>query len=224
MSLMISTTPQPKIPLAALSGERRVVFRNLNWQAYQQILQALGEQRSSRITYDRGTLEITMPLEEHETLTEWIGLFIRILVEDLNLKLKSIRSTTLEYPQLDRGAEPDNAYYIQNQPRVAGRKVDFSQDPPPDLIVEVDITHTHIDKNQLYAGMGVPEFWRYNGQELRIYQLQNQAYIELETSPTLSNFPKTRLYEFLTQFQADEVAASKALRSWVQSFLQSQQA
>jgi Uma2 family endonuclease len=125
-----------------------------------------------------------MPLETHEYSSELIGLFIRILVLEMGLKLKSMRSTTINRPDLERGAEPDCAYYIQNQPKVAGKIVDFSQDPPPDLVVEVDITHTDIDKNRLYASMGVPEFWRYNGQELKIYTLQEATYVECDRSPT----------------------------------------
>ena len=59
---------------------------------------------------------------------------------------KSMGSTTLDREALDRSAEPDNAYYIKNQPLVTGRDVDLDQDPPPGLIVEVDITHTDIAK------------------------------------------------------------------------------
>jgi Putative restriction endonuclease len=66
---------------------------------------------------------------------------------------------------------------------VAGRNVDFAIDPPPDLIVEVDITHTDILKNQFYAQLTVPEFWRFNGQVLRIYQLQQGEYVEVDRSP-----------------------------------------
>ena len=197
-------------------AEQRVGFRHLTWQAYEQILQALGEHRSSRLTFDCGTLEITMPLEEHEFLRTMIGLFIRILVEETGRKLKTMGSTTLNYPNLNRGAEPDEAYYIPNQALVAGRKVDLRRDPPPDLVVEVDITHTDIDKLNLYASMGVPEFWRYNGQVLQIYQLQAQQYTEIENSLILPDVPKARLYEFLVQCQNDEVEASKALRAWVQ--------
>jgi Uma2 family endonuclease len=58
-------------------GEKRVVFHNISWQSYEKILEALGEDRSARLTYDCGTLEITMPLEEHESARELIGLFIR---------------------------------------------------------------------------------------------------------------------------------------------------
>jgi Uma2 family endonuclease len=196
--------------------EQRVLFHNLSWQAYEQILAVLGERRSARLTYDLGTLEITMPLEEHENASELIALFIRILVEELDLNLKSMGSTTLKRPDLDRGAEPDKSYYIQNQPNVAGKNVDLSQDPPPDLILEVDITHTDIDKLSLYANMGVPEFWRYNGQELRIYQLRGEAYTEVGISPTFPAVSKEQLYEFLSQCSIDEVKASKALRRWIE--------
>jgi len=201
-------------------GERRVVFYNLSWQAYQQISQALGEGRSARLTFDDGTLEITMPSAEHENFGEWIGLFIRVLVEELGLKIKSMGSTTLTYPDLNKSPEPDRAYYIQNQPSVTGKKIDFAQDPPPDLVVEVDITHTDINKPRLYAAIGIPEFWRFNGQVLRIHHLQGQQYAEVEASPTFPNVPKSRLYEFLEQCQVDEVGASKALRAWVQQELQ----
>jgi Uma2 family endonuclease len=98
---------------------------------------------------------------------------------------------------------------------VAGRDVDLDQDPPPDLIVEVDITHTDIDKLALYAAMGVPEFWRYNGEVWRIYRLRSDQYQEVEVSPTFSQVPKTKLYEFLATARQDEVEAELALREWL---------
>jgi Uma2 family endonuclease len=203
----------------APTGEKRVTLQGLNWQSYQQILYALPSSRAVQLTYDRGTLEIAMPLEEHEFASELIGLFIRILVGEQGLKLKSIRSTTLDREDLDRGAEPDNAYYIQNQPQVAGRNVDLATDPPPDLVVEVDISHPDIDKNQLYAAMGVPQLWRYNGQEWRIYQLQATNYSEVEHSPTFSWVEKADLYRFLAQAQQDEIAAEIAFRTLVREKL-----
>jgi Uma2 family endonuclease len=216
---MVSTlpsTPQKMI------GEQRVTLHHLTWQAYQQILKALPQTRAAQLTYDRGTLEISMPLEDHEQASELIGLFIRILVVEMGLKLKSMRSTTLDREDLDRGSEPDNAYYIQNQPKVAGRKVDLKQDPPPDLVVEVDITHTDIDKNWLYASMGVPEFWRFNGQELQILQLVEGSYMEVEQSPTFPWVDKADLYQFLEQAQQDEVEAELTFRDWVRKQLATQ--
>ncbi|HBQ98280.1 MULTISPECIES: Uma2 family endonuclease [unclassified Roseofilum] len=178
-------------------GEQRLTLHRLAGENYQQILQGLPESRAVRLIYDRGTLELVMPLEDHEFAAELIGVFIRVLVAAMGLKLKSMRSTTLARQDLDRGAEPDNAYYIQNQPQVAGRRVDLQKDPPPDLVVEVDITHTDIDKNQLYAALGVPEIWRYNGQEWCIYRLQGTVYQEWERSPTFSIVEKADLYHFI---------------------------
>ena len=204
-------------PLPQPVGEKRVVLHYLNWQGYKAIQQALGESRNVHLTYDRGVLEITMPLEIHEFSAELISVFIRVLVTELGLKIKSMRSTTLEREDLDRSPEPDNAYYIQNQPLVAGKTVDLKTDPPPDLLVEVDITHTDIDKLKLYASMAVPEFWRYNGEVWRIYQLQAGEYQEMETSPTFPFVPKEKLYEFLALAQQDEVAAEQMLREWIRS-------
>jgi Uma2 family endonuclease len=212
-----SLSAEPKIKSTSLVGEQRVVFHQRTWVSYQQILDALGDHRSARLIYDRGTLEITMPLEDHEYAKELIGLFIRILVVELGLKLKSIGSTTLNREDLDRGAEPDNGYYIQNQPLVAGRNIDLASDPPPDLVVEIDITHTDIDKLRLYSSMGIPEFWRYDGEILKIYVLQNGQYGEVDLSPTFPKVPKTKLYEFLAQARQDEVEAEQALRSWVRA-------
>ena len=202
-----------------IRGEKRVVFNHLSWLSYQQILQALGENNRAHLFYDRGTLEITMPLEEHEFYRELIGLFIRILVVELGLKIKSMGSTTLAREDLERGAEPDNAYYIQNQAKVLGKRINLTEDPPPDLVVEVDITHTDINKLELYARLGVPELWRFNGEIWRIYRLEKGVYQEEEFSPTFPLVPKTKLYEFLATAQEDEVKAEKNLRAWVVSQL-----
>lgn len=214
---MVSTLPLIPHPIPRPIGEQRIVFRRLDWQRYQAIRHALSESRNTRLTYTQGILEITMPLEDHEFAVRLIELFIRILVVESGLKLKTMGSTTLEREILDRAAEPDNAYYIQNQPLVAGRNVDLEDDPPPDLIVEIDITHTDIDKLKLYAEMGIPEFWRYNGENWQIYQLQGHAYQEVDCSPTFPAVPKSRLYEFLAQAKQDEAEAELSLRAWVRS-------
>lgn len=218
------TQPIPKNPDTASArqieqqAEQRVVFHGLSWENYQQILVALGNKRSSRLTYDRGTLEITMPLEEHENTVRLVDLFIRILVVELGLRIKTMGSTTLNRPDLQRSAEPDNCYYIQNQPKVANKIVDLDTDPPPDLIVEIDITHTDIDKLNLYASMGIPEFWRYNRKNLRIYQLRADQYTEVENTsifPLKSLEVKKHFHDFLLNYQIDEVDAENSFRAWV---------
>ncbi|MGK7889483.1 MAG: Uma2 family endonuclease [Leptolyngbyaceae cyanobacterium] len=227
---MVNIAPLVAQPVPQPIGEQRMVFGGLNWQRYQILRQALSRDRAAlpmangrlRFTYLCGTLEVTMPLEIHEFSARFIEKIIWILVVELGMKVKTMGSTTLDRELLDRSAEPDNAYYIQNQPLVAGRDVDLDYDPPPDLVVEVDITHTDIDQFQLYAAMGVPEFWRYNGEVWRIYVLQggegqSREYQEVDVSPTFPLVPKIKLYEFLAMARQDEVEAELALREWVRS-------
>lgn len=212
---MVIAAPELKSELQPV-GEQRVVLHGLSWDAYLQILNALPQSRGSRLTYDDGVLEITVPLELHEFSGRLIECFVRAMVELTGQKIKTMGSTTMNYPNLKKGAEPDNAYYIQNQPLVKGRNVDFSQDPPPDLVVEVDITHTDIAKNQFYASLGVPEFWRFNGKVWRIYQLQESVYVEVAVSPTFPQVQKERLYTFLEEAKEDEIEAVRSLRLWWQ--------
>jgi Uma2 family endonuclease len=201
--------------LAQLSGEKRMVFRDLDWQAFRQVQQILTERTHARFTYAEGVLEITMPLEGHERLARLIELFIRVLVVEMGMKMKTMGSTTLERSDLLKSAEPDNGYYIQNYPVVADHEVDLSVDPPPDLVVEVDITHTDINKNALYAAMGISEFWRFNGQVWRILCLADGEYLERDRSPTFPTIAKSDLYQFLERAWVDEVAAEMEFRQRV---------
>ncbi|CAN1211779.1 Putative restriction endonuclease domain-containing protein [Tumidithrix helvetica PCC 7403] len=212
---VLPNPPANKVPTA-----QRVVLHHISWETYLQILTELGDRRTARLAYDQGTLEIRMPLEQHDNAGELIGLFVRVLVEVMGYEIKSMGSTTLNREDLQKGAEPDRSFYIQNQPLVAGKIVDLNQDPPPDIVVEVDITHMDINKPALYASMGVPEFWRYNGQVLEIYVLQGQTYQTVETSPTFPIVTKTDLYEFLQACQTGEIAATRSLRVTIQKRLQ----
>jgi len=208
---MVTHLATNTLPIAP--GESRVALRGMDWVAYGQMRSLLNERTRARLTYDRGTLEITMPSEAHEFYARLIERFIIILVVELGKRVKTLGSTTLDREDLDRGAEPDNGYYIQNQPQVAGRAIDLAVDPPPDLVVEVDINHTDIDKNALYAAMGVPEFWRFNGRVWRIYELRDGGYGECDRSPTFPAVSKDDLYQFLTASQTDEVTAEINFRT-----------
>ena len=88
------------------------------------------------------------------------------------------------------------------------------KNPPPGLVVEVDITQTDIAKNQFYSNIGISEFWRFNGKVWRIYQLQEGVYVEVEVSPTFPQVPKEQMYAFLAQAKKDEIEAVQALRAW----------
>ncbi len=216
---MVTTLVQEQTQVAI--GEKRVTLHCAGWDGYRAIAIALGEGRSARLTFDRGVLEVVKPLEIHEFARAMFEVFVRALVMELGMDLKTMGSTTLDRADLARGAEPDNAYYIQNYGVVRGRDVDLRSDPPPDLVIEVDITHTDIDKLNLYASLGVPEFWRYNGQVWRIYSLRAGVYVELENSPTFPIVQKLWLYEFFVEARESEMTAERCLRRRIrEQFLQ----
>lgn len=175
----------------------------------------LTERTRARFIYDDGVLEITTSLETHERFARLIERFIRILVVELGMKIKTMGSTTLDREDLLKSAEPDNGYYIQNFALVAAHEIALERDPAPALVVEVDITHTDINKNRLYASMGVPEFWRFNGQAWKILCLVDCTYVERDRSPTFPLVKKTDLYQFLEAALLDEVIAEVNSRQWV---------
>jgi Uma2 family endonuclease len=202
--------PPPK-----LVGEKRLTFHDLDWSAFKQIHRLLAQRTRARFTYDNGALEITMPLEAHERFARLIELFIRVLVVEMGMRIKTMGSTTLDREDLLKSAEPDNGYYIQNYALVADHEVDLNVDPAPDLVVEVDITHTDLNKNTLYASIGVLEFWRFNGRAWQIFQLVERVYEERDRSPTFPMIAKPDLYQFLEAALVDEVSAEINLRQWV---------
>lgn len=199
-----------------LVPEQRVVFDSITWDGYLKIHEAIGETRSSRLVYDCGILEISMPFEDHEFLVRMIERVILCFVFEMRGKLKTMGSTRLDYPYLGRGAEPDNAYYLGNQPRVKGRKVDLAQDPPPDLVIEVDISPSRVDKFALYAVMGIPEFWQFDGETLQFFVLDQGSYQAVDNSPNFPLLSKDRFYEFLVAAKEDEIQAEIDLRHWIQ--------
>ncbi|WP_242040676.1 Uma2 family endonuclease [Coleofasciculus sp. FACHB-1120] len=158
----------PSLPVQDIPRERthRVILQGVSWQTYQALLTEMGDNRSSRLAYDRGVLEITMPSDRHETNTKLLERMIEALTEELDLPIKGFRSTTLNREDLQRGAEPDSCYYIQNVERIQGRTIDLTKDPTPDLVIEVDITSPSSRRLQIYSQLGVSEVWRYVGQRV----------------------------------------------------------
>lgn len=201
-----------------VQAEQRLTLHDVSWDAYEKILEALGEHRSAKLTYDEGVLEFMVPLEEHENPSDVIGVFIFNLAVECGLTIKSMASTTLRRKQFQKGAEPDKCFYIHNEPKVRGKTVNLETDPPPDLVIEIDITHSDINKNALYARLGILEFWRFNGKQLKFLQLQEEQYQEIEVSPTFPWLEKQIIYDYLEQCRrVGEAQAMRNFRVWLET-------
>ncbi len=193
---------------------QRVILKEISWQQFEAILQELGEHRNSRITYSRGILEIMTPLPAHEVIKGIIGDLVKILLEELEIDCESFGSSTFKRQDIERGIEPDESFYIQNHRQMIGRdRLDLTVDPPPDLVIEIDLTSkTQLD---VYQALGVREIWVFENSYLRIYILYKEKYIQSKTSPTFPNLPIIEAINHCVE-QARSVGRSPALRAFRQ--------
>ncbi len=198
-------------------AEQRVLLQNVSWQLFESLLEELGENRSTLLSYYKGKLELMTPLPEHENRNRLIERLIITLIEELNLEYNLFGSMTIKRPDMAVGKEPDSCYYIQNEAQVRGKtKLDFTIDPPPDLALEIDITSSSLNQLEIYADLGVSEVWRYDGRTLTFYQLQGNKYAESLHSPTFPMLAAPKVIEFLQQCQTIGVATSvQQFRAWV---------
>ena len=174
----------------------RIILHKISWPEFEEILTELGENRASRLAYYQGNLEIKMPLPKHEVAKVIIGDLVKIILEELEIDCECFGSTTFKCQDMNSGIEPDDSFYIQNHLQMIGKqKIDLTIDPPPDLVIEIDVT----SKTQLdaYLALAVPEVWRYEDDKLQINILQNGKYIESEFSP---NFPNLPILPIIPQF------------------------
>ena len=159
----------------------------------------MGEDRACRIAYDQGTLEIRMPLQEHEVPKVLIADFVTAIADELEIEVMQLGSLTLEQEELRRAIEPDTCFYIQNEALVRSKNIDLQNDPPPDLAIESDYTSSSLNKFNIYASLGVPELWRYRKQTLQVYQLMEGNYELSETSLAFPFLPIVEIPGFIEQ-------------------------
>jgi Uma2 family endonuclease len=200
-------------------GEQRVLLRNISWQLYESLLQEIGDDGQARLSYLQGNLEFMTPLPQHENYNRQIDRAITTIAEELNQEYNLFGSMTVKRSKMAAGAEPDSCYYITNESAVRGKiKLDFEIDPPPDLVLEIDITSSSLDRMSIYAKLGVGELWRYDGTILVFYHLQFDQYVEVARSPTFPMLSPARILEFITDCQTQGIlGAVKNLRTWIQN-------
>ena len=200
----------------------QALIENVSWSELEQILEELGEQRSRRISYSNGLLEIMTPLPEHEYSKAFISDFVRIILEELGQEYWNLGATTFKREDMAQAVEPDECFYIQNEAIVRGKKrIDLNLIPPPDLVIEIDITNRTRFKN--YELLGVPELWRYDGTNLEINVLRSGKYVLSDES---LQFPQFSIKQVIPQYleagqTQGKVATMNEFRRWVRSITSS---
>jgi Uma2 family endonuclease len=199
--------------------DQRVLLDNISWDLYERLLAANRDRSVPRFTYDRGQLEIMSPSAEHEQLKETITLLVNVVAEEMGVNTEGFGSTTFRRADSARGFEPDACFYLANLAHVKGKtELDLQLDPPPDLVIEIDITSSSLDKLAIFAHVGVPEVWRYDGSRGRILRLEGSAYVEHEESAVLPGVTGTVMARFLDDNRTlERLTWLRRVRAWART-------
>jgi Uma2 family endonuclease len=200
-------------------ADNRVVLHNISWGTYERLLEELADCSAPRLTYDRGELEIMSPTAEHEDVNRAVDKLVSLVALEMEIETRDLGSTTFSLEDFERGFEPDSCFYVQNEALIRGKnRLDLTVDPPPDLVIEIDITSSSINKQAIFAQFRVPELWRYDGARMEILNLVQSAYVKSEVSSVLPFFTA----EVLTKFVAESrklgrLEWMKGVRDWARA-------
>jgi Uma2 family endonuclease len=206
-----------------LAPGQRVYATGIPWGVYLRLADLRDQRRSGvKITFDRGRIELMSPSYRHEKPNLRLALLVVTLVEELGLRLVSARSTTLRREQAEQGLEPDDCFYIARAAALVGvDDIDLGIHPPPDLVVEVDVTNSSVPKEPIYGPMGVPELWRHDDGQVTIRLLQaDRTYQTSDRSLTFPQLTAADLTRLLTETNhLDDIAALRHYRAWAKTLV-----
>jgi Uma2 family endonuclease len=197
--------------------EQRLLLLNVSWEAYVTIADALPDRPYLRTTYDRGSLEFMTTSPRHEIYKKWLGRLIETLAEEYGTPWVSAGQMTFRRPELERGMEPDDCYWIAHEPQMRGRlDYDCRNDPPPDLLLEIEISRSALDRMGIFAALGIPEVWRFDAEALHIHRLQaDRTYVETPESVVFPGVAAAGMRPFLHPDPARDVLTFlRAFRAW----------
>jgi Uma2 family endonuclease len=207
--MSLPTTSEVLEATEHLPGGATLVVHQVTWDDYELLLPEFAE-RHLRVTYDCGTLEIMSPLSDHDIYARFIDALVMEACDASHLELESCGSTTWKRRVLAKGAEGDGCYYIRNARRIIGNlKIDLESVPPPDIVVEIDTTTNSLKKLSIYAALSVPEVWRYNGREMKIYELRVGRYVEISSSQFVPRLTGAILAEFIEMMKTKGSTATR---------------
>ncbi len=196
----MATTTQRRTTAPAAPADQRVLLNNVSWDTYERLLADDPDRIRPLLSYYRGGLEIVSPSPEHEQDGRTLEFIFVMVTAALSIPVAWYGATTYRRPDLQLGFEGDGSFYVEHEPRMRGRRqIDLLVDPPPDLVIEVDVSRSSQGKLSMFAEMGVPEVWRSDGGRVTILARSGGGYEESETSVAVPCLTATQLTAFLTE-------------------------
>jgi Uma2 family endonuclease len=217
---MTLTLDDPPIPAPG----RCVVLDDVTWERYEQLRDETDAAGSHvRITYDQGRMALMSPLPIHEKVKNMAGRLIELTAVELDIPCACLGSTTWKRRDLRKGLEADECYYVQHEAQVRDKtRFDLTRDPPPDLAIEVDITHHPLDRPSIYGALGVNELWRYDGRVMHFLKLgEDRRYHPIETSEAFPVLTPEVINRFIGMIgTVGDTQLMREFRDWLRSLPQ----
>jgi Uma2 family endonuclease len=227
----MSTATEPASPPARPPGpaarpieaRQMLTLDGITWEQYVTISDALPDWPGLRITFDGERLELMSTSQRHERIKKLIGQMIEMLTLELDYDRQSGGNVTFRREDLEKGLEPDECYWIARAREMIGvDDWDPAVHPPPDLAVEIDVKSRSISRQPIYAALGVPELWRYDGTNLQALRLdvggqpsgcEAGQYVPIEHSVALPFLRVADLVPFL--HRTDEETETDIMREFI---------
>jgi Uma2 family endonuclease len=178
---------------------QKVILHTISWETYERLLAEHQEGSSTRFAYDRGMLEIRILSLGHESFKERLMRLVGVIAEGLEIDIEGVGSTTFRREDLARGFKLDACYYLTKAEYIRHKDdIDLAVDPPPELVIEIDITSPSLNKFPILAAMGVLEVWRFDGAQIGLFRLSEGKYVKVDQSialPAMTSEVINRLLE-----------------------------
>jgi Uma2 family endonuclease len=195
----------------------QVVRLKVSWTIYETLVESLDDDSHVRLTYDGEMLEIRSPGTPHEILARLVATMLDAVSTEWALDITDLGTATFKTEP--RGFEADGTYYLDAAQRIRDiDHIDLSIDPPPDLLLEIDITTDSSDKLATYAGMGVSEVWRYNLDGFAAFALADGKYVTITISRVISGLPLAEIAKRLDdkKGRSNMLTFRRTWRQWLQ--------
>ncbi len=193
--------------IADIKLEQPTVLYGVSWEDYLEYTKATLDNSQYKMTYNRGVLKIMGLAFKHENISRFLDRLIAFTGMFLGINVIPAGSMTLVSNKLRKGADPDESYYIQNAhlANIKDKLFDDAADTPPDLVVEIDRSHSSDDKFEIYAAFGIKEFWLHSRDILHIFVLtETGEYLEAKQSAALPVLTAEILTNFISRAQSEE--------------------
>ncbi|MBX3014268.1 MAG: Uma2 family endonuclease [Caldilineaceae bacterium] len=218
----VATVLLPVDPTWQSVAPQTIILNDVSWETYEQLL-AEHTGSGTHFAYDQGNLEIMVLSVQHETLKHILALLVDLIAGEMEIDIYAAGSTIFRRRDSKLGFEPDACFYFQKEALVRGKdKIDLYIDPPPELVLEIDITSPTLNKFPIFAALGIAEVWRYDGERVRIWRLDAGSYHEQVESQLLPKVTSMILTEFLESGrQLKRTAWLRRVQTWVRQLAQS---